>query len=374
MRGQYACRSRAYSRPHIHPLPPQQGKQAGPEKMKKVALLGGSFDPIHQGHIAMAREALRQIGADEVWFIPTYQTPLKDRILTSDTHRTEMIRLAIEGEPRFRLETIELERKEKSYTIDTLRELKEKYPDIRFYYLIGSDQMEQFDKWRDVDELMQLAEFVGIERENTFGSNPCHLRCMNMEQVPVSSSKIRKGDCLQYVDEKVLDYIYKNRLYVLDFVRSRVHEHRFLHSCSVADLCELFALENGYDPDKAYLTGLFHDVAKELDPRQMKAWMKKIAPEYMDAHPAIFHGFVGGQVVRSVFRLDDPQISNAIHWHVLGLSADPYAMMVYCADKLDPTRGYDSSGLIEQCKKDIYKGFELTKAQNDKYITEKENK
>lgn len=94
----------------------------------------------------------------------------------------------------------------------------------------------------------------------------------------------------------------------------------------------------------------------------------------MDAHPAIFHGFVGGQVVRSVFRLDDPQISNAIHWHVLGLSADPYAMMVYCADKLDPTRGYDSSGLIEQCKKDIYKGFELTKAQNDKYITEKENK
>lgn len=342
--------------------------------MKKVALLGGSFDPIHQGHIAMAREALRQIGADEVWFIPTYQTPLKDRILTSDTHRTEMIRLAIESEPRFRLETIELERKEKSYTIDTLRELKEKYPDIRFYYLIGSDQMEQFDKWRDVDELMQLAEFVGIERENTFGSNPCHLRCMNMEQVPVSSSKIRKGDCLQYVDEKVLDYIYKNRLYVLDFVRSRVHERRFLHSCSVADLCELFALENGYDPDKAYLIGLFHDVAKELDPRQMKAWMKKIAPEYMDAHPAIFHGFVGGQVIRSVFRLDDPQISNAIHWHVLGLSADPYAMMVYCADKLDPTRGYDSSGLIEQCKKDIYKGFELTKAQNDKYITEKENK
>ena len=342
--------------------------------MRHVALLGGSFDPIHRGHLTMARTALEQLGADEVWFIPTYETPLKDRVLTSDSHRLAMIELAIQDEPRFRCDPIEVERAEKSYTIDTLRELTARYPDTRFTVLIGADQVAQFDRWRDHEQLLELANVVGVEREGSVGANPCGLPCVKMEAVPVSSSMVRLGQGLNYVDRRVLDYIYAHRLYVKDFIKSRVHEHRYLHSCSVADLCELFALENGYDPTKAYLAGLFHDVCKELAPSQMRAWIKAIAPKYLDAHPAIWHGFVGGQVVRSVFFMDDWQIANAIHWHVLGQSGDPYAMMVYCADKLDPLRGYDSYDLIEECKRDIYKGFEKTKAQNDECVKKKENR
>lgn len=342
--------------------------------MKRVALLGGSFDPIHNGHMQMANTAIELLHVDEVWFIPTFATPLKERALTSKEHRKAMISLAIEGKPKFRLEPIEIERAEKSYTIDTLKELKHRYPDHEFVYLIGSDQVEQFDQWKDHDALLKLAEFVGIERDHTFGSNPCDLPCIHMKDVPVSSSLVRNGMRLDYVDAKVLLYIYTNRLYIKDFIKCRVHEHRYLHSCSVADLCEAFAVCNGYDGNKAYLIGLFHDVCKELDHKQMRAWIKKIAPQYLDAHPAIWHGFVGGQVVKSVFRMKDWQIGNAIHWHVLGQSKDPYAMIVYCADKLDPLRGYDSYELIEQCKKDIYKGFVAVKDQNDKYLKEKEKK
>lgn len=131
--------------------------------MRHVALLGGSFDPIHRGHLTMARTALEQLGADEVWFIPTYETPLKDRVLTSDSHRLAMIELAIQDEPRFRCDPIEVERAEKSYTIDTLRELTARYPDTRFTVLIGADQVAQFDRWRDHEQLLELANVVGVD-------------------------------------------------------------------------------------------------------------------------------------------------------------------------------------------------------------------
>ena len=118
----------------------------------------------------------------------------------------------------------------------------------------------------------------------------------------------------------------------------------------------------------AYYIGLFHDIAKYMPKDEMIKWMNSICPENMEYPVAVWHGFVGAAVTKDIFLIDDPIVYNAIYHHVLGTSQDPYAMMVFCADKLDPLRGYDSSKLIEICNKDIKKGFDLVVQQNREYL------
>ena len=334
----------------------------------KIAILGGSFDPVHEGHLQMARTALEQLGADAVWFMPAADTPLKDRQLTPAKDRLAMLEAAVENEPRFQVCTLEMERGGRSYTIDTARALKEQYPDTEFVWLIGNDQLKQFSKWKDVDELVQLMPFAAFSRDGKLSKTRYPVRPLQMEPVPVSSTQVRRGECLNYVPRPVLDYIYKNRLYIKDFLPSRMAVHRYLHSLSVASLCEEIALANGLDGDLAFVIGLFHDIAKQLVYRQQRAWMEKERPDCLAEPVPVWHGYVGAAVAREVFYLDDPVITNAIASHVHGSSTEPYAMIVYCADKLDPLRGYDSRPLIQACMQDIRAGFDLVYVQNQEYL------
>uniref|UniRef100_UPI002570C1F1 nicotinate (nicotinamide) nucleotide adenylyltransferase n=1 Tax=Faecalibaculum rodentium TaxID=1702221 RepID=UPI002570C1F1 len=127
---------------------------------RRVVLLGGSFDPVHAGHLAMAHAALDQLEADEVWFIPARQAPLKSRQLTPGEHRKAMLEIALKNEPQMRVETCELEREGESFTIDTVRYLKKQYPDCDFTFLVGNDQVEQFHKWKEADALARLGKIA----------------------------------------------------------------------------------------------------------------------------------------------------------------------------------------------------------------------
>ena len=333
----------------------------------RIAIIGGSFDPIHYGHIHMGLESIKQLKVDEVWFMPTKITPLKDRELTSVEDRVSMIKLAIEPYSNFKLCTLELEREEKSYTIDTLRELKKRYKH-EFYWIIGNDQLEQFDRWKDPEKLVKMAQFVCFDRDHMLTKTSYDIKRLHMECMPVSSSEIRMGNKLNYLPSKVLDYIYANRLYVKEFVASRVPEHRYRHSLSVANLCEEFARNNGLDVNVAYYIGLFHDVCKAMPKDRMLCWIKAICPENEKYAPPVWHGFVGAEVVDRIFYIKDWRIKNAIYHHVLGTSTDPYAMAVFCADKLDPLRDYDTSKGIQLCKQDLYKGFLKVKEDNERYL------
>jgi nicotinate-nucleotide adenylyltransferase len=213
-----------------------------------------------------------------------------------------------------------------------------------------------------------MAHFVCVDRDGKFGTSKYDIQKIHMTPMPVSSSQIRNGDRLNYVPSPVMEYIYANRLYITDFVRTRVKEKRYLHSLSVADLCEKLAASNGLDTQKAYLIGLFHDIAKSMDKEHMQPWMEIICPENMKYDLPVWHGFVGSEIVDRIFYIHDPVIKNAIYHHVLGTGTDPYSMIVFCADKLDPLRGYDSKPLIDACMNDIYKGFEAVKKANDQYL------
>ena len=123
----------------------------------RIGLLGGSFDPIHKGHLELAKAILKN-GCHEVWFIPCQSSPLKQRTLSSFEDRVNMIKWAIKPFKKMKVCTIEKDLPVPSYTVNTLRELTKKY-DHEFIFYIGYDQANQLHKWKDIDECVKMAEF-----------------------------------------------------------------------------------------------------------------------------------------------------------------------------------------------------------------------
>jgi nicotinate-nucleotide adenylyltransferase len=131
----------------------------------KIALFGSSFNPPHRGHLLIAENALKSFSLDQILFIPCALPPHKTFVpLVSDEDRLEMIRLAISKQPKFVLSTIEIKRGGTSYSIDTIREVKSCFKDAEIFFIIGSDNFETIGNWYQFTELIQLCEFLVIER------------------------------------------------------------------------------------------------------------------------------------------------------------------------------------------------------------------
>lgn len=186
--------------------------------MKRVGLLGGTFDPPHEGHFSIAKEAMHSLSLDEVWFIPTYEPPHKSVATTDSLHRLEMLRLMIARERYFRVETIELERKGKSYTIDTIDELMHRHLNVKFYFIIGADQVESLHKWYRIDDLLEKIEFVGVERPGVNWHETIRVKKLATPKFDIASTTIRKhlkrGETIEHMVHKdVYAYIKEHHLY-----------------------------------------------------------------------------------------------------------------------------------------------------------------
>ena len=135
------------------------------EQKKGKAFFGGSFDPVHWGHIVMARAALKELPVDEMTLIPTRLTGYKKRKLTEDRDRLRMLELAVKGTPGLSVSDMELTVPvEQNYTYCTLERLKERYPDREIFFLIGGDSLAYLDQWREPEKLFRLAAFVTAVR------------------------------------------------------------------------------------------------------------------------------------------------------------------------------------------------------------------
>ncbi|SDC29822.1 nicotinate-nucleotide adenylyltransferase [Shouchella lonarensis] len=191
--------------------------------LKRVGLLGGTFDPPHIGHFLIAQEALHACELDEVWFIPVQTPPHKERdTLTSGEDRVAMLAAGIEDEPRFAIKDIELRREGKSYTIDTVRELKVLHPETAFFFIIGGDMVETLSSWRHIDELRTLVTFVAFVRPGAqIDRTEANVDVVDFEAWPISSTMIRTrlkhGRPIQYfVPFGVARTIEERHLYVDD--------------------------------------------------------------------------------------------------------------------------------------------------------------
>ena len=192
----------------------------------RIAVLGGAFDPIHNGHLQIAKQALKQLRVDEVWFMPSAATPLKQTQAASFSDRAAMVALAIRPYRHMKLCTLEHELEGISYTIRTVKELKKRYPKHSFCWLIGDDQARQFDRWKDSEDLKQQLPFYVFSREQHTEQLPAGLQRVVMQLIPVSSSEIRKGHKLYQVPEAVRAYMGLHALYLESMVKEQMNEHR----------------------------------------------------------------------------------------------------------------------------------------------------
>lgn len=338
-------------------------------KKKTIAVLGGSFDPIHAGHLQIARSALH-MGMDEVWLMVTKDTPLKDRTLSSAADRTAMIERAIAPYRHIHCCRLELEREGKSYTIDTVRELKRRYPSFSFFWLIGSDQAAQLSAWKEVDALLEEVPFIVFSRAGAdviqHASYP--LRYQPMELVDVSSSEIRSGQKWYALHPGVRRYIAQHHLYLESFVEGRLSAKRYAHSVRVAQLATELAQAHGLDETIAWTMGLLHDIAKEMPKDQLQRWMTRFFPSLCEEPAAIWHGYVGSLLAKRLYGIEEKSVLRAIFHHVKGDCEDPYAMILFCADKLERGRGYDSSEQIALCSQDLHAGFLRVKNEQQAYL------
>ncbi|MFL6517718.1 MAG: nicotinate-nucleotide adenylyltransferase [Bacillus sp. (in: firmicutes)] len=187
--------------------------------MKKVGILGGTFDPPHYGHLLIANEVLSTLKLDEIWFMPNQEPPHKkksDSIKNED--RLQMLDLAIQDNTAFRVETIELHRQGPSYTVDTMKMINTQYSNHQFFFIIGADMIEYLPKWHKIDELIKLVQFVGVERPEYSTKTDYPVRYVDVPAIDVSSSMIRdrvkNGKTVRYLlPDPVIKYIEEKHLY-----------------------------------------------------------------------------------------------------------------------------------------------------------------
>ena len=163
--------------------------------MRRIGIIGGSFDPIHHGHLLLARFALEQIPLDEVLFIPAADPPLKPGAYAPAEERWAMVELAVAGCADFAASRLELDRPGKSYTVETLRLLHQLYPCAALFFVIGEDNVGQLDAWYDLEGILaQCTVVVGARSGEVAGGDPkllAHLRFIDTPLIELSSTEIR---------------------------------------------------------------------------------------------------------------------------------------------------------------------------------------
>ncbi len=136
----------------------------------KIGVFGGSFDPVHYGHLLLAQQCLESAGLDRVLFVPAAHSPLKSHTPVADSKaRLEMLQLAIADHPQFAISTVELDRGQVSYTVDTLRALRDAEPQHEWFLLLGLDSLLDFPRWQQPAEILQLADLIVVNRPGTSG-------------------------------------------------------------------------------------------------------------------------------------------------------------------------------------------------------------
>ena len=190
---------------------------------RRIGIMGGTFDPIHHGHLVAASEVQHRFNLHEVIFVPTGEPPYKqDRLVSSPEHRYLMTVIATASNSRFSVSRVDIDRDGLTYTVDTLRDLRKIYPDDEFFFITGADVLPQILRWKDSEELWDLAHFVGVNRPghqlDISGLPPGQITLIEVPAMAISSTDVRSrvssGVPVWYlVADGVVQYIRKYGLY-----------------------------------------------------------------------------------------------------------------------------------------------------------------
>jgi len=348
----------------------------------RLAILGGSFNPVHIGHLFLADTALTGFGYDRVILIPAFQSPFKIGAEgASPSNRLEMLMASIPGDPRLTIDDCEIRRQGVSFTIDTIHEIIERYrPEGKPGLILGDDLASTFEKWQSPAEIAELVDII-IARRITDPVNaplaefPYPHKALNNELMSVSSQMIREkissGDNWRYLvppgarnliedrflygftrtfnevpvaaePEKDGIILAETIIRIEDDARAGLSASRFMHSRHTAlmawDLCRRF----GLDAQKGYLAGIAHDMCKHMGEKELVRLARADgggSTKLEKEKPSLLHARAAAVLVRRKYGIDDQDILEAIRCHTTGgKGMGDIAKVVYVADKIEVSR------------------------------------
>lgn len=334
----------------------------------RIGIYGGTFNPIHKGHLHFATNALDELSLDKVLLLPNSQPPHKyDRELASGFNRLEMCKVATKSDSRLEVCDVEIKRGGISYTIDTLREIKRENPEDELFFLTGTDMFCSIEKWKEWNNILSLCCLVGAPRRSEDLSDMLLFQESLKEKgyttivlpllpVEISSTEIRAGD-EEELDSEVLRYITQNGLYgheqkvsidldeVTQKLRNTLSKKRFIHSVNVAN--EAIRLADKFEADKGlcYIAGLLHDICKEMDKELLLKMVKRsgiIVDDIFLRAEQIWHGHAGAVYIWEELNIYNTEIIDAIRFHSSANSnLSIIGKIIYMADLISSERNYE---------------------------------
>ena len=288
------------------------------QNLIKTGIFGGSFDPVHKGHVKLVRTVAEREGLDRVIVIPNWRSPWKlSSRPASCMDRMNMLKLAFKEDPYVEISDFEIAQEKSCYTFDTLTSLKEMHPEWDIYFIAGQDSAENFAKWYRGEELLKNFKFLWTERFDNISSTEIR-------------GRLAQGKGIEdLVPQSVSDYVRVHGLYTdeehslyhqLDeFVRSRLKPSRYAHTMGVVQMARELAERYGADVRSAEIAAVFHDAFREAGNLE--------------------HGDVAADYLRDVVGIHDEDIINAIRWHTTGRPGmSLLEKIIKIADNLEPGR------------------------------------
>lgn len=350
--------------------------------MINTAIYGGTFDPIHLGHIDVARAVLKEGAADEVIFMPNHISPFKqNEVHSSGIDRKNMIKEAVRDIEHVYVSEYELNKDGPSYTIDTLEEM-EKSLGGKISFILGSDSLLTLETWHRGSEIIQNYRIIVVRRPDVDFSetkkvldlylNKYNADMILLKTLPhnVSSTEIRnrsnKDEPIDHlVHPAVEEYIKQHNLYqnifeisnnLIETIKSKISPKRFKHSVGVAEMAKKLAEIYGADPNKAFFAGYVHDIAKCLSIEESNRLVRYYGLDTRFLNNlALAHSKVGACLASEILGVKDHEILNAISFHTTA-KADMTILeeILYVSDAIEVNRTYKEAPMLrEKAEKDL---------------------
>ncbi len=352
------------------------------KNLKRFAIMGGTFDPIHTAHLAIAQAALYRMDLERVIFMPTGTPPHKPHI-TSPQHRLNMTLLATQDNPAFRVSGLETDSRVTTYTIDTIRRIRGFCGmEAEVFMIVGSDTLNSMTSWKDYKQLSGLVDFIVATRP---GSKPIvsdelnelfNIYFIDAPEMDISSTAIRDalqmGICADYlIPVSVARYVERYELYTpkhiydvkttLKTCAERVSSKRFAHIQGVVRDAGRLARFYGESENTARMAAALHDICKGLTDAETKKLCKTFGvkmDEYAKNFPEIMHGFLGAEVAAREFGVSDENLLNAIRYHTTGRpDMSLLEKIIFVSDLTES--GRESYDLIDMVRRYAYTDFDL---------------
>lgn len=338
---------------------------------QSIGIFGGSFNPPHIGHVRLATAAADALGLDQVLIMPACIPPHKlPAALASGADRLEMCRLAFGADPRFTVSDLELQRGSRSYTVETLRTLREMYPAAELWFIAGSDMLATFRQWYRWEEILSLARLCAASREAGFRPDlsgftteqRARITVLPLAPLEASSTEVREAlrseTPTALLDPQVAAYIKARGLYAdglsayRALLRDRLDLKRLHHSECVSDAAAMLAERYGWDPEKARLAGLLHDVTKNESLPEQRRLIEAdggVLSAIELQNPKVWHQRSGAAFLRLNGIVEDPEILDAIACHTTGKAAMTLPdKILYIADFISAERDYSDVDVVRR--------------------------